>query len=270
MPSWETRRGLRSWHTGGGAARPEHGRALGSRLRPPHGRSDRPARRSGTGRRSSSAQQAAELWREIGDNRGLAHDLVQLSIAAAPAGAISRALSTSPVRRWPSSTVWARRGDIAGTLVVVAAAAERLGEVQAAARILSAEDAFARKTGIGPCDSALAAGLRFNSRCSSGDTRGGGLRRGMECGRQNVYRGSGRVRIDGETASTGHRAWSGRGLQTWRASRSGEREVAMLVAGGMTDQEISKQTGDQPPHRGKPCSTPRPPEARLPLARRPH
>jgi non-specific serine/threonine protein kinase len=183
------------------------------------------------------SEHAAEIWREIGDNRGLAHDLVQLSIALRQQGNIARAIELAREALALFDGLGETWG-IAGSLVVIAAAAERLGEVQPAARILSAEDAFARKTGISlviphwqrDFDSTVDAAREALGSEAFAAAWSTGAKLSIEEAIAYALTG----RLPEPAPEHGRPTPSDLARLTQR-----EREVAMLVAGGMTDQDIS-------------------------------
>ena len=106
-------------------------------------------------RAASFSDEAAEVWRQIGDNRGLAHELVQLSIAVRCQGDANRALDLGR----EALDLFRRLGEtwgIVGALVVVAAARATLDQANTAVRLLAAEDVFAKTFGQPPSAMALA------------------------------------------------------------------------------------------------------------------
>jgi DNA-binding CsgD family transcriptional regulator len=183
------------------------------------------------------SQEAEKVWRELGDDRGLAHELVQLSIALRREGEAQRALALGR----EALVLFHHVGDtwgIVGALVVVAAAAERLDRAATAVRILAAEDAFARTIGIAlviphwqrdfestldACHESLEPS-DFDAAWTAGRT-------------MPIEQAIGHALSDDSAVLNVEVMPPGREALVRLTAR--ERQVAALIAGGLTDQQIA-------------------------------
>jgi len=95
------------------------------------------------------SEDEVELWRAIGDARGLAHGLLQLTMGLrrqwAPARAMTQACEALELFSGLGET-W---GEL-GSMIAIAACAAALGQVEVAGRVLAAADELSRITGAVP------------------------------------------------------------------------------------------------------------------------
>jgi predicted ATPase/DNA-binding CsgD family transcriptional regulator len=104
------------------------------------------------GRHAESArfcEDEVEIFRSLGDARGLAHALLQWSIAVRRMGDAARALGLARQTLEPFRGLGETWGEL-GAIVVIAACAVDLPEAETAARLLGAARALARITGAVP------------------------------------------------------------------------------------------------------------------------